>query len=257
MARKTEAPEFSAEELEWLKIPIDPELSGSGTEVRILPDGRLLFKWTALSYLQYWPSREAFVAFRKESEAAVAKGPIDMTLTLLPPIDDFLRDVEAHARALGPRLRIADATLDGTVASLEAVDKALRKIPRANREVADLVTPLVAYVGEVYCKATGGKWMKPMPTYKYRKPIYDPAAVKRGRRFIPIPGEEEPKPIRYDVVEKPYRGSMNEPFVVASNEHSFQPFSDVFLPMAEPSKRGPLRESVTVQLTMAGFPNAP
>jgi hypothetical protein len=83
--------------------------------VRILPDGRLFFKWAALKYLQYWPSREAFVQWRKESDAEVARGPVDMTLTLLPPVDDFLRNVEQHAKALGPRLGIPDAALDRTV----------------------------------------------------------------------------------------------------------------------------------------------
>jgi hypothetical protein len=32
--------------------------------------------------------------------------------TLLPPIDDFLRDVEAHAKSLGPRLRLPAEVLD-------------------------------------------------------------------------------------------------------------------------------------------------
>ena len=86
------------------------------------------------------------------------RAPSTCTLTLLPPIADFLRDVEAHAKSLGPRIGVADEALDGTPESLDAVDKALKKIPWAKRQVPDLVTPLVAYVGEVMRKASGGRW---------------------------------------------------------------------------------------------------
>jgi hypothetical protein len=238
------------------KVPIDPKLTRPGEEVRVLPDGRVLWALPIAGVSRYWPSRDAFVQWREDSGAEVARGPIDMSPTLLPPIDDFLRDVDKHAKALGPRLEIPDAALDRTVPSLEAVEKALRKIPRQKREAADLVTPLVAYVGEVLRKASGGQWMKPTPTVKHRVPVYDPADIKAGRRFVPIPGEE-PTPIRYDVVERAYHGSMNEPLVVASNGQSFQPFAEVLLPLFEPSKRGPPRSTVAVQLTMAGYPNAP
>jgi hypothetical protein len=161
-ARKPKKPEFSAEELQ--RIPIDPELSRRrGEEVRILPDGRVLWS-VSPKIVSEWPSREAFLEWRKEADAKVAQGPIDYTLTHLPPVDEFIRDVEAHARALAPRLGIPDATLDGTLASLEAVDKALKRIPPHERLVADLVTPLVAYVGEVMRKASGGWWIKYPPT---------------------------------------------------------------------------------------------
>jgi hypothetical protein len=68
----------------------------------------------------------------------------DPSLDLLPPVADFIRDVEAHAKRLGPRIGVADEALDGTPESLDAVDKALKKIPWAKRQVPDLVTPLVA-----------------------------------------------------------------------------------------------------------------
>jgi hypothetical protein len=222
--RTRRPPELTAKELR--KIPIDPELSRPGTEVRILPDGRLVYKLTFGRTPRVWPSREAFVQWRKETDAEVARGPIDFSLTHLPPIDEFLRDVQAHAAALGPRLGIPDATLDGTVASLEAVDKALRRIPRPERLVADLVTPLTAYVGEVYRRASGGHWMKPPPTY-----------TRWG-------------------VEHPTK-APNEPFISAGNGQSFQPFGDVLIPIFEPSKRGPLHPTVAAQLAVSGYPEAP
>jgi len=159
-------PEFSAKELEQIRqIPIDHELSrlSRGSEVRILADGRVLCNLKHSKNFSVMPSREAFVEWWKNAMAEATKGPIDYTLTHLPPIDDFLRDVEAHAAALGPRLGIPNATLDGTVASLEAVDKALRPIHPQDRLVADLVTPLVAYVGEVMRRASGGWWIKYPP----------------------------------------------------------------------------------------------
>ena len=103
-----------------------------------------------------------------------AKGPVDPSLALLPPIDDFLRDVEAHAKSLGPRLRIPDEVLDGTPESLDAVDKALKRIPWAKRQVPDLVTPLVAYLGEVMRRGCGGRWSKYPTTETKQVPVYDP-----------------------------------------------------------------------------------
>ena len=88
--------------------------------------------------------------------------------------------------------------LDGTPESLDAVDKALKRIPWAKRQVPDLVTPLVAYLGEVMRKGSGGRWSK---------------------------------------------GHEDEPVITASGGRLFQPFSSVFLPMVEPSRRIPLRSS--------------
>ena len=44
--------------------------------------------------------------------------------------------------------------------------------PWAKRQVPDLVTPLVAYVGEVLRRASGGRWVKPPATYKQREMVY-------------------------------------------------------------------------------------
>jgi hypothetical protein len=228
MATRKPRPEFSAKALR--AIPVDPSLSRAGEEVRVLADGRVIWKHTFSKKYRIWPSLESYLDFRGAAEAIgeqmIAKGPIDPTVTMLPPIDDFLRDVEAHAKSLGPRLGIPDAALDGTVASLEAVDAAMKRIPRPEREVADLVTPLVAYAGEIYRKASGGRWTKPPATYTWW-------------------GKERP-------TESP-----NEPFITAPNGQTFQPFADVYLPMVEPSKRPPLRPTVEVQLTMAGYSGAP
>jgi hypothetical protein len=67
----------------------------------------------------------------------------------------------------------------------------------------------------------------------------------------------EPKPIRFDPVEKPRQDSGNAPVVVASNGQSFNPFSDLFTWMVEPSKRPPPRGTVETLLQLAGYRPAP
>jgi hypothetical protein len=285
---------------EYRKLPVDQELSkGTKGEVRILPDGRVLYTLGAIRGGTTWPSREVFTEYRRreDEEFAKARSAPHPAVALLPPIDDFLRDVEAHAKSLGPRLSIPDEVLDGSVASLGAVDKALKRIPLAERPVADLVTPLVAYMGEVLRRASGGRWIKLPPTYTVREPVYAPgemeawgtarnalnpiaeAAAKqagaeaRARRAsasdvaLAINGARDavyresdatqPKPIRFNVVEKPLGGSENAPMIVASNGQSFDPFGDVYVPMIEPSKRPPLRATVEARLHGAGYPQAP
>jgi hypothetical protein len=251
----------------------------------VLPDGRVLLFVGEGERAPLYPSRESLAEMQRQCEA-MPKGPVDPTLTLLPPIDDFLRDVEAHAKSLGPRLHILDDALDGSVASLDAVDKALKRIPLAERPVADLVTPLVAYVGEVLRRASGGRWIKRPPTYTVRTPVFDPAelaawreaeavgqrtftavqqqgrggsspeAFEAARKAREATGVREPKPIRYDMAEQTRTDGLNEPLITASNGQSFHPFADVFLPMVEPNKRPPLRATVETRLQLAGYPQA-
>jgi hypothetical protein len=161
--------------LGWVR---DEELSNRSTDARLLPDGRVLV------YLLYgqpgtlFPSRAALAEWHRQFAEYAAKISVDPCLTLLPPIVDFLRDAEAHAKSLGPRLRIPDEVLDFTPASLDAVDKALKRIPWAKREVPDLVTPLVAYLGEVIRRATDGQWSRmPAMTRKREVPVYDPVEL--------------------------------------------------------------------------------
>jgi hypothetical protein len=221
--------------LELSKLPWtrDEELSTGGFEARLLPDGRVLMVLPLGGSGTLYPSREPLAKMLREMAESSANGPVDHARILLPPIDDFLRDVEAHAKSLGPRLRIPDEVLDGTPESLDAVDKALKRIPWAKRQVPDLVTPLVAYLGEVIRKGTGGQWIKPSTTTRKRQvPVYDPAELaawqeagavgqraftaaqeKLGggsspamfeayEKAVEATGVPEPKPIRFDVIEE-------------------------------------------------------
>jgi hypothetical protein len=179
MATRKTQERIPAKELrEYLKLPVDQALSRRGDEVRILPDGRVLWTIPGVRIARTWPSREAYAEMQREFAEYAAKVSVDPCLTLLPPIDDFLRDVEAHAKSLGPRLRIPDEVLDFTPASLDAVDKALKRIPWAKRQVPDLVTPLVAYLGEVIRRGCGGRWTKMPTTTRVREvAVYDPVEL--------------------------------------------------------------------------------
>src|SRR5271156_3677742 len=138
----------------------------------------------------------------REFAEHAAKARVPPAVTPLPPAADFIPDAEAHAKSLGPRIGVADEALDGTPEILDAVDRALKKIPWAKRQVPDLVTPLVAYLGEVMRKSTGGQWSTSTA-----------------------------------------RGHENEPMVPPRSGGLFQPFTSVYLPMVEPSRRIPLRSS--------------
>jgi hypothetical protein len=180
---KKEARELST--LPW--VPDDEVLSTFG-QARVLPDGRVLLLDPSGGTL--YPSRAAAEEMnrrleetkRQMIEQAAGRVP-HPALTLLPPIDDFLRDVEAHAKKLGPRIGIADEALDGTLASLDAVDQALKKIPWAKRQVADLVTPLTAYVGEVMRKASGGRWVMTRSRGNENQPLIQ---ARDGRLLEPF-----------------------------------------------------------------------
>jgi hypothetical protein len=196
--------------LAWVR---DEPLSAAirGTDARLLPDGRVLLYSGEGERGTVYPSRAALEEMQRRCLEDLAKGPVDLTRALLPPIDDFLRDVEAHAKSLGERIRVPDEALDRTPASLDAIDAALRRIPKAKRETSEIVTPLVAYVGFVMLRGCDGRWTK--------------------------------APVRPDVT-----GNENEPMIKARDGRILQPFALVVLPMVEPSRRLPLRAAVDVYL---------
>jgi hypothetical protein len=282
----------SKEVRELSKLPWthDEALSMHGSPARILSDGRVLLFFLANGSATLCPSRAVAEEMKRRWDETGRKaaeqsrrGRVDPSLALLPPIDDFLRDVEAHAKSLGPRLRIPDEVLDGTPESLDAVDKALRRIPWAKRQVPDLVTPLVAYLGEVMRKGSRGRWSKGPTTQKRRVPVFDPdemavwgpayhavsfvaneAAEKAGKEARARRASKSdvasainaartaaydeiektrPQPIRIDEIEEPIRGNENEPVIETSGGMLFEPFASVYLPMVEPSRRVPLRSS--------------
>jgi len=290
----------SAKEMrELLKLPsvadddVLSQLSDHGP-ARVLPDGRVLLCNLLGKGGVLYPSRataeevnrQCAETEREVAEQSAGRVP-DPIVTLLPPIDDFLRDVEEHAKSLGPRIKVAGVALDGTIESLGAVDKALKRIPWATRQVPDLVTPLVAYVGEVLRRASGGRWLK--SSHERQVAVCDPeerlAQLVANRKLLPsalaaadkAAAEAKARGASDDDVKvtwsaarravmdqvprlKSYRIEVredNDAVVVAPNGRSFQPFAIVFIPMVEPSKRGPLRAAVETHLIVSGYPPKP
>src|SRR5580704_5345800 len=149
-----------------LKLPwVADEALSMFYPAHVLPDGRvLLYTPGDVTGGTLYPSRAAAEEMNRrlaetERQAAEQKaaGWPEPCLTLLPPIDDFIRDVDAHAASLGKTIKVAGEALDRSLASLDAVDKALKRIPWAKRPVPEILTPLVAYVGEVMRRVSGGR----------------------------------------------------------------------------------------------------
>jgi hypothetical protein len=165
-----------ARELAKLPFAADAGLANVvGGEVRLLQDGRV-FLYTEGDRGVIYPSREALEKVVCEAEAEAAKGPFDPAKELLPPLDDFLRDVEKHAQSLGKVLRLPDEVLDRSVESLGAVHKAVVRIKRDKRFTPEVFTPLTAYVGEVMRLLCDGRWGKLPATIKKSMPTFDMAA---------------------------------------------------------------------------------
>jgi hypothetical protein len=281
----------SAKEVrELLKLPWvrDEALSGRGWDARLLPDGRVLLFWGEGLKGNVYPSRESLEKVQREGREEQAKGPINLPMALLPPIDDFLRDVEAHARSLGARIRVPEDVLDGSEASLDAVDAALKRIRLVKRVTPEVVTPLVAYVGQVMLGVCGGRWAKAPTTRKREVPVYDPAeeaawkalnqaawaaakeaaaevkarrgsAAAQSQALHGVMGQligRGPKPIRVDSIDEPISGQENTPMIRARDGRLLDPFARVVIPMVEPSKRISLRAGVDVTLLpyRAGLP---
>ena len=175
------APKKELRELSKLPWVVDEAHSDPSHEIRVLPDGRMLDVLRCDGSAMLYPSREAFeqaLQWYKELEAEAAKGPFDPAKELLPPLDDFLRDVERHAKSLAKVLRLPDEVLDRSVESLGAVHKAVVRIKRDKRFTPEVFTPLTAYVGEVMRLLCDGRWGKLPATIKKKGPTYDPADYK-------------------------------------------------------------------------------
>ncbi len=263
---------------ELMKLPWvrDEELSDRNWDMRLLPDGRLLWYLGDHTAGTLYDSRELFAKVKREAEEVAAKGPVDLTRTLLPPIEDFLRDAEAHAKRLGERIRVPEEALDRTEASLDAIYKAVLRLRRVKRMTPEVITPLVAYVGEVMRVICGGSWARSPTTKTESVPVYDSAetearraayqAIKRNAdaamaeakargasaeaqavAFHSAMGQAfavSPKPIRYEVVEVPITGHENEPMIRARDGAYLQPFALVIGELTEHGTRGSLRGAV-------------
>jgi hypothetical protein len=114
----------------------------------LLPDGRG----------RLYPSHAEFMERHRQSEELARRGGVDISFDLLPPVDDFIRDVATHAASVGAALRVPEEALDGSEESLNTVLKAIRRLPQDEWITPQVFTPVVAYVGEYMRVACNGHW---------------------------------------------------------------------------------------------------
>ncbi len=224
-------------ELSKLPWTHDEALSVDGSPGRILSDGRVL-----VFFETQWERHALPIArsrrrnerrwTRRGRAGQEPEGVPSIPARSSSPIDDFLRDVEAHAKSLGPRLRMPDEVLDGTQSSLDAVDKALKRIPWVKRPVPDLLTP--SWPTSARCceepAAASGRDGRRRENGRYAsstRPSWKCGEEPRSACTPPRPGlgrksgpgsriqEHMPKP-RLDVVDEPIRGHENKPMITAS-----------------------------------------
>src|SRR5262249_2406054 len=159
---------------ELVKFPRDAALSAATLAgAHVLDDGRVVLDLGGDRGI-FYPSRAALEQTIQRGAELAARGPLNLANTLLPPIDDFLGSVELHAAPLGPAIGVPVEALDYTVTSLKTVDEALKRIARSRRKAPDvvpavvdvmgepagkrltptIVTPLVAYIGEIMRRAS-------------------------------------------------------------------------------------------------------
>jgi hypothetical protein len=248
----------SAKEVrELMKLPWvhDESLSLRGMEARVLPDGRVLLFIAEGSKAPLYPSREAVREVLRRGQGMLAKPPLGPA-TLLPPVDEFLRDVEAHAKALGKVIRVPAEALDMSDATLDVIYKAVLKVRRQKRETPEVFTPLTAYVGEVMRRICDGRWAKFPATWVRDVPVYDPEQLSAWQALAQasqVPGKApageltalHPRPIRVDKVEEPTMGQdINEPVIYSRDGRMFQPFAIILDQLMEYGNRGSLLGAV-------------
>jgi hypothetical protein len=276
-----------ARELAKLPFVLDEEFSSGLSEARILQDGRVLLYMEGDKGVLY-PSREALANLMQEAEAEAAQGPFDPAKELLPPRDEFIRDVDKHAKGLGKVLHIPDEALDRSVESLDLVDKAVGRMRIAKRMTPEVFTPLTAYLGEVMRLVCDGRWARLPATIKKSRPVYDPAehaahqaaenarlraagaaatkaaadAMARGvgdraatrahyeaRRAVLSASTTPPlMPLRWDEYEEPIDGHEHEPVIRAHDGGLVSPVASLVRTLSERSTYGSLRTAVEGKL---------
>jgi hypothetical protein len=194
--------------LPWVR---DEALSDHISEARLLPDGRVLLFFGEGQNGALYPSREALERVLRDGAERPARISVASRRALLPPVADFLRDVEAHAKSLAARLRIPDEALDLTVASFDAVD--------AKTIMPENVPALVAYVGQVLIRATEGRWTTLYPRRRYLA-REQPDGTTRREWATTIDEDDEPTIMTRD-------GRLFMPLVIVTLEMDRQQYASL------------------------------
>jgi hypothetical protein len=118
--------------------------------------------WNTLE--EFRSDEKARREFREEwpkLEAAMAVREAENLRRLREAFSDgsgFINAAPRLAKELPERLGIDPSRLDGTPGSMKWVDEAVSSLGGKHCFEPDIFLPLMAYVGEVVCLATGGEW---------------------------------------------------------------------------------------------------
>jgi hypothetical protein len=152
--KKSEAKALLAEGV-WT---LDPENSSGCGPAYVSDRGELLlFLNTGKSVL--YESREALM--KRQEELRNMPAPTHVLEGLLPQGPHFIEAVPGLIDELAQKLGLAREVLDGSLESLDLVEKAIKAKIRPRKrilEIPNLFAAIVAYTGEVGRKLTGGRW---------------------------------------------------------------------------------------------------
>ena len=152
--KKSEAKELLKEGI-WTP---DPEFASGSGDAFVSDQGELLlFQHTGKSIL--YASRAEEKAYLDD----LLKQPYSTHVLegLLPQGPQFIEAVPGLVNQLADKLGLAREALDGSLESLEVVEKALNTKIRPRKrilEIPNLFAAIVAYTGEVARKLTNGRW---------------------------------------------------------------------------------------------------
>lgn len=148
-----------------------------------LADGGLLLVFESGKGRLY-ASKDEFQVVFDELERQARQGPVSICRDLHQG-RAFAEQVPQLVRRLPTQLNIDASQLDGTEASLDKVDEALRRIRPQRFLRPEVFASLTAYVGEVICNATKGRWEMRQgsdPENTWEPWVVDPS----GRTYAPF-----------------------------------------------------------------------
>jgi hypothetical protein len=176
---------------------LDSELqSRAPGRPHLLEDGQLLLVFEDGRGTLY-PSRVALLELLEHVESLAKQGPVDPKQSLLLPTDMFIASVREQAAHLAQLIGSREL-LDGSQASLKAVDEVLQNLPSDQRLSPEWVSSLVAYVGEIMRTATDGRWEQVRPS----PGEVEPGIIARDGRLL------QPFALVYGELCRGRRGSL-------------------------------------------------
>jgi hypothetical protein len=126
-------------------------------EIYRLTDGRVVH--ISYSNARLYESSEEYRQVLASVEEAAMRKPRHPLGTRFPSGGGFIDAVGQLAQELAAKLQLSAEALNGSVDSLEHVDQAARRLGGHNfLDDPTILTPIVAYIGEVMREATDGHW---------------------------------------------------------------------------------------------------